>query len=141
MRCGLLGQRRGDIRRVEALRDVLRAIRIPGRNGEEKHLLGPGAVIFRHQPLQELAVILDDARLAPDLDPLAVDIVDQEKMRLRILGEIAERDILPVAREIGKADGLLIEHLEEARRPAAMLDVRLAVLARRGEEDARLRLR
>ena len=67
----LLGQRRGDVRRVEALGDVLRAIRIPGRNGEEKHLLGPGAVILRHQPLQELAIILDDARLAPDLDPLA----------------------------------------------------------------------
>ena len=100
---------------------------------------GSGTVIFRHQPLQELGVILDDARLAPELDPLAVHIVDQEKMRLRILGEIAERDILPVAPKIGEADRLLIKHLEEARRPAAMLDVRLAVLARRGEEDARLR--
>jgi hypothetical protein len=54
-------------------------------------------------------------------------IVDQEQVRLGILREIALRDELPVAGEIGKADGLVVDDVQKPCGPAAMLDVRLAV--------------
>jgi hypothetical protein len=65
-------------------------------------------------------------------------VVDEEEIGLRIVGEIAERDVLPVADEIGEADRLVIEHAQKARRAAAVLNVGLAVLVRRGEKDAGL---
>ena len=61
-------------------------------------------------------------------------------MRLRVLGEIAQRDVLPVAREVGEADGVLVEHPQEARRPAAMLDVGLALRVGGRQKDAGLGL-
>ena len=60
-------------------------------------------------------------------------------MGLGIVREVAERDVLPVAGEVGEADRLVIEHVQETGRPAAMLDIGLTVRARGGEEDARLR--
>src|SRR5262249_28289643 len=53
-------------------------------------------------------------------------------------GQIAERDVLAIAREIGKTERLVVQHLEEAGRSAAVLNIGLAVGARRSEEDARL---
>jgi hypothetical protein len=47
-------------------------------------------------------------------------VVDEEEIGLRIVGEIAERDVLPVADEIGEADRLVIEHAQKARRAAAV---------------------
>jgi hypothetical protein len=47
-------------------------------------------------------------------------------MRLRILGEVSHCDELPVALDIRKADGLLVEDVQESCRATAMLDVRLA---------------
>ena len=44
-----LRQRDGDIGCLETLRNVLRAVCIPGRNGEQNHLLGTRLVILRHQ--------------------------------------------------------------------------------------------
>jgi hypothetical protein len=43
---------------------------------------------------------------------------------------------LPVALEIDEAEAALVENTEEARRPAAVLDIGLAVPARRGEKEA-----
>ena len=126
------------IGRLEALRDMLRAVRIPGLDREQHDLLGPRLVAFRHQPLHQRGIVLDDARLAPDLDALAVRIVDQEQMRLGVVGQIAAGDILPVAGKIGKGDRLVVEHVQEAGRAAAMLDVGLAVGARRRQEHAGL---
>jgi hypothetical protein len=39
----------GDVDGLEALWDVLRAIGVPGGNGEEDHLFGTRLVPFRHQ--------------------------------------------------------------------------------------------
>ena len=60
-------------------------------------------------------------------------------MRLGIVREIAQRDVLPVADEVGEADRLVVEHLEKAGRAAAVLNVRLTVRVRGGEKNARLR--
>jgi hypothetical protein len=46
-------------------------------------------------------------------------------MRLRILVEVAERDVLLVAREVREPERLVVDHAQETRRSAAMLDVRL----------------
>ena len=113
-------------------------LRIPGRDREQHHLLRPRLVAFRHQPVHQLGIVLDDARFAPDLDALPVRIVDQEQMRLGIVGQIALGDVLPVAGKIGEGDGLVVEHAQEAGRAAAMLDVRLAVSACRRQENAGL---
>src|SRR5439155_25180767 len=43
---------------------------------------------------------------------------------------------LPVAAVIGKRDGVLVENLDEALRPAAMLDIGLAVRGSRREKEA-----
>jgi hypothetical protein len=48
-------------------------------------------------------------------------------MRLRILRKIPLRDVLPVAAVIGERDGVLVQDFDKALRPAAVLDVGLAV--------------
>ena len=90
-------------------------------------LLGPRLVAFRHQRLRQRRVVIDDARLAPDLDAAAVRIVHHEDMRLRVLREIALRDVLPVAAVVGERDRVLVEDFDKALRPAAMLDIGMAV--------------
>ena len=65
-----LGQRGRHISGLEALRDVLRTIRIPGRNGEQDGLLGAGFVVPGINFCDQLGIILDDAGLTPDLDAL-----------------------------------------------------------------------
>src|ERR1700686_1385006 len=49
-----------------------------------------------------------------------------------------ERDVLTVAHEIRKTECLVVNHLEEAWRSTAMLDVGLAVGAGGSQKDARL---
>ena len=85
-------QRRRHIRRVELLRNVLRAVGVPGRDLEQDHLLGPRAIALRHQRRRQRVVVLDHPRLAPDLDPAAVGVVHHEDMGLGILREVALRD-------------------------------------------------
>ena len=62
-------------------------------------------------------------------------------MRLGIVGQVARGDVLAVAGKIGESDRLVVEHVQEAGRAAAMLDVGLAVGACRRQEDAGLSAR
>ena len=48
---------------------------------------------------------------------------------MRVFGQVALRDVLPVAAVIGERQRGLVQNLDEALRPAAMLDVGLAVRA------------
>ena len=96
-------------------------------------------VAFGHQLLQQIRIVLDHARRAPQLDATAVEIVEQEDVGLRVLGQIPLRDVLPVAGKIRERQRLLVDHLQETRRPAAMLDIGLAVGRRRCQQEARLR--
>src|SRR6185369_3623682 len=52
-----------------------------------------------------------------------------------VLLEMTERYVLPVAREVGEGQRIGADGLQEPRRPAAMLDVGLAVGARGGQEE------
>ena len=118
---------RGNILGEEHLRDMLRAVRVPGLDGEDDGLLGARLVALGEQRGGERGIVLDRARRAPDLHPHAVGVVHQEQRGLGIVGEIAGRDVLAVAAEIGEAERLLVEHAQEAGRTAAMLNIRLAV--------------
>ncbi|MGY4412702.1 ABC-type branched-subunit amino acid transport system ATPase component [Bradyrhizobium sp. LB7.1] len=68
-------QRSRNIAGVELLRDVLRAVRVPRFDLEQDHLLRPRAIAFRHQGLRQRGVVLDHARLTPDLHPAAMGVV------------------------------------------------------------------
>ena len=52
---------------------------------------------------------------------------------MRVLGEVAGADVLPVAAEICEGKRLLVDDAEEAGRSATMLDIGLPVLARGGD--------
>src|ERR1700752_2725829 len=118
---------------------MLRAIGIPRYDLEDDRLFRLGLVIFRHQRIDQRRIILDHAGLAPDLDAAAIDVVDQENVRLRILGEIALGDVLPVAAEIRESQRRLVENLDEAGGAAAVLDIGLPVSIRRRQEETGLR--
>ena len=98
------GERLRDIGGVEFLRDVLRAIGVPRRDPEQDDLLGPRLVALRHQRFRQRRIVFHHARLAPDLHAAAMRIIHHENMRLRILRQIALRDVLPVAAVIGERD-------------------------------------
>src|SRR5262249_8974202 len=123
-----------------ALRDMLRAVGIPGRDGEQDQLLRPSPIVRRHQPRRQLALTLHDAGSTPYFDPLTLGVVDQEQVGLGIVGKVARGDVLPIAGEIDKAKSLLIEHLEKAGRAAPVLNVGLTFRIGGGQEYAGLRL-
>src|SRR5215470_2221794 len=81
-----LGDRRGDICCLEALRDMLRTVRIPGRNGEQDHLLGASTIARRHQSCGQLAIAFNDAGSTPYFDTLTLGVVDEEQVGLGIVG-------------------------------------------------------
>src|SRR4051794_38483223 len=116
---------------------MLGAVRIPGCDGEENDLFRPRLVSLRKQTLRKLRIALDHLRFTPDLDTLAIGVVDEEEMRLRVFQQVTLGDVLTVSREVDEADRLVIEDFEEAGRTAAMLDIRLALGIRRPEKDAR----
>jgi len=106
-----------DILDEEHLRDVLRAVHVPGLEREHNDLLGTAKVAFDREPPHELGIVLDDARLSPQLDPPPAGVVHQEDECAGILREVARGDVLPVAAEIGKGECLGVEHVQEPLRP------------------------
>ena len=123
--------------RIESLRDVLRAVGVPGIDVEQQCLLALRLVAGGHEAGDERRIVVNSGR-SPQLDPAPGRIVDQEQVRLRVLGEVAGSDELPIAAKIGEGDGLVVEHPQEPRRSATMLDVGLAVGVGGAEEDAGL---
>src|SRR5262249_30692981 len=101
-------------------------------------LLTARLVAFRHEPRQERRIILDHPGFAPDLDPLAARVIHQEEERLRVLAQVAEGNELAIAAKIRECNRLLVQDVEEARRPTAMLDVGLAGTVCGAKKDAGL---
>src|SRR5690242_17587811 len=62
----------GHVLRFEALRNVLRAVRVPGLDLDEDDALGARRLGGRCDPCEELGIVLDDAGAAPDLDARAL---------------------------------------------------------------------
>ena len=118
---------RGDLPLREPLVDVLRAVHVPRLDREQDRPLHLAGVRRVAELLQQGRVPLDHAGGAPHLHPPAVRVVHQEEERLRVLGQVAQRDVLAVAAEVGEAERVLVDHLQEPGRAAAVLDVRLPV--------------
>jgi hypothetical protein len=88
---------------LEPLRNVLRAVHVPRVTVNSTHLLRPRAIARGHQAAKQRLVAFHHARRAPHLDAAPVRVVDQEEVRLRVLFEIALRDVLTVAGKVAKA--------------------------------------
>ena len=131
-------QRRLDVGGLEAHGDVLRAVRVPGRDADHDRALGAPFVAGNHELCHQRGVVLDDARLAPHLHALAVDVVDEEEADLGVLGQVPHRDVLAIAAKVGEGERVVVEDAQEPLGPAAVLDVRLSGGARRGQEEAGL---
>ena len=78
-------------------------------------------------------VTFDNAPATPQFNAHEIGVVHQEDERPRIFGEVAERDVLAVAPVVGEAQRLAVQDFEESSWAAAMLDVGLAIRARRAE--------
>ena len=115
--------------------DVLGAVDVPGFDGEDDGPLDLARIVRVAQPLQQLGVVLDHPGSAPQLDPLLVGVVHQEEERPGVLRQVAERDVLAVAAEVGEGQRPVVQHLQEARRSASMLDVRLPLGAGRAKVE------
>src|SRR5215471_1105470 len=114
---------------VDLLRNVTRAVDVPGGHVEEDDPLGPPFRFWRQKPLDERRVVLDHTRATPDLDPALPRVVHEEQEGAIVLRQIAERDVLPVASEVDEAERLVVEDAEKSRGAAAMLDIRLPIRA------------
>src|SRR6476659_8355169 len=103
------------------------AVNVPGFDREKDSALGACLIALVEQALDQGRVVFDHAGPAPDLDALTSRRVEQEQKGAVVLGEIGERDVLPVAAIVGKAERFVVDDLDEAFRPAAMLNIRRAV--------------
>ena len=115
--------------------DVLRAIAVPGFDGDDHGLLGAGAIAGGHQFFDHGGIVLH-AGAAPDLDAPFVDIIHEEQADAVVLAQVARADVLAVTGVVGEAEGPGVEDAEKSFGAAAMLDVGLAVLAGGAEVEA-----
>src|SRR3954468_2109423 len=122
----------GDLRLAVARDDVLGAVGVPRLEREHDRALRPCPVGRGAQPLHQLRVALDDAGATPQLHALLGGEVQDEDVRPVVLLEMPERDVLAVAGVVGEGQRVRADRLQEARRPASMLDVGPAVGTGRG---------
>ena len=115
--------------------DVLGTVDVPRFDGEDDGPLDLARIVRVTQAIQQLGVILDHPGGAPQLDPLLVGVIHQEDERLRVLRQVAERDVLAVAAEVGEGQRLVVQHLQKAGRAAPVLDVRLPLGAGRAQVE------
>ena len=115
--------------------DVLRAVHVPRLDREEDRPLHLAGVRRVAELLLQVRVPLDHPGGAPHLHPPAIRVVHQEEERLRVLGQVAQGDVLAVAAEVGEPERVVVDHLEEPGRAAAVLDVGLPVGVRGAEVE------
>jgi hypothetical protein len=83
-----------------------------------------------------LGTRLMDLGAAEDLESRLVGVVHEEEGDAVVVVEVAEGDVLLVAAQVGKAEERWAEDVEEAGRPAAVLDVGPAGLGDGGHVEA-----
>src|SRR6185437_16021963 len=115
--------------------DVLLAIDVPRFEREHDGALWLRLVGRIDQPLHQLEIAFDHARAAPQLHALPGGEMQDEDLGAVVLLEMAERDVLAVAEKVGEGERMAADRLEEAGRPAAMLDIGPPVGARGREEE------
>ena len=73
--------------------------------------------------------------MAPDLDTTTTGIFHQENERPGILRKISQRDVLPIAAEVGKAQRFLVHFFKKSRRTTPVLNVGLPLGVRRSQVE------
>src|SRR5262249_36093258 len=74
---------------------------------------------------KHLPSLLPARSFAQYLYPPTIPVIHQEYESARIVGQVADGDVLPIASEVGEGQRALVEHAKEPRRTAAVLDVGL----------------
>lgn len=74
--------------------------------------------------------------MADELQALATGVVHEEERDAVVGGDVARREELAVAGEIGEAEGVRVEELQETARAAPVLNVGPAVGVDRGHVEA-----
>jgi hypothetical protein len=126
-----LGDEPPDFALGKARCDVFRAVPVERLHRDDHPTLDPCPIIGRLKAGNEcrLRVLVDQACASPNLEPALRGIVHQEQADPVIPVEVADRDVLAVAREVGIADRPWSQYLQKTHRSAAVLDVGPAVLA------------
>lgn len=114
---------------------MLAAIQVPGLHPDPDDALGPGRITRVGNALKQRRIIIYDHTATPHLQASAALVVDEEQQHTVVLGQIADGDVLPVAGIVRESERPIIQHLEKARRPPAMLHMRPAIAAGRGDEE------
>jgi len=117
---------------------VLGAVRVPRRDLDDECALDNGVVGRRRELRQQRGIAFDDPGLSPDLHAALVRVVDQKEVRLRVVDEVAHRDVLAVPSIVGEGEGVGAKDAQEAGRTAAMLNVGLTVGVDRRQKEAPL---
>jgi len=107
--------------------NVRRTVHVPGLDREQDNAFGTRLIALVEQALDQGGVVFDHAGPRPDLDALTSRGVEKEQEGAVVLGEVGERDVLPVAAVVGKSERFVVNDLDEAFRAAAMLNIRRAV--------------
>ena len=106
--------------------DVLRAIPVEAFNVDDKGAFDDVGGIGGTERLEERGLFgsgLDDLGATEDFEAGLVGVVHEEERDAGVVMEIADRDVLLVAAEIGEGEGSLVEDVQEAGIAAAVLDV------------------
>lgn len=114
---------------------MLVAVEVPGLDIDADDALDLRRIIRIADLPKKRRVVIDDAGAAPDFQPPAAFVVDDEQQNPIVFRQIPDRDVLLVAGKIGEGQRAIVEHLEKARRSAAVLDVRPAIAARGADEE------
>ena len=80
-------------------------------------------------------IVFNHTRAAPKLDALTSRRVKQEQKRAIVFRQVGERDVLPVAAVVGKAERLVVDNFNKSLWPTSVLKIGRAVCGRGGEES------
>ena len=109
---------------VKFLGNVLRTVRVPSVDLEQDRCLRMPLRPVRHQAPVQGRIILDDARSTPDLDAPAMHIIHKKQKSLRVLGKIANRDVLTISpNNLRNRFVCSSTNTDESFRPSAMLSI------------------
>src|SRR5262249_44253999 len=79
---------------------------------------------------------IENSRASGDLQSLPSRIVHQEEAHAIVLREVACRDELPIAAQVGERELASVERVQESRRSAAVLQIRPPIGGHRRQVEA-----
>ena len=120
---------------------MLRAVPVEALNGDEHGALRPRAVGWVDEGLGQriLRRQVLHGQSTEQLEPYSLCVVHHDQRDAVVARQVADADQLAVAGVVGKGQGLVVQHLQEAARAATVLKVGPAGLGHRRHVKASLR--